>query len=255
MPAKKLKELQELVNGNDEDIVLVEDLQATKRMSFANLISYIKTKLGAAAAMAVANNLTTATPGSVADAQTVKKLNDEKAPNSHAVSGTTYGRGSASLHGHTMASSANPTAPGTANAGTDNGKYAREGHVHPSQTTLPTSRAIDGVAFDGSKAISHYVACSTAGATVAKAITLDGFSLAEGARVVVKFVNGIKVNNATLNVSGTGAKLIKYRGANLVADYVENGNFVDLIYDGTDWHIVSEVCKADISDKIVIFDD
>lgn len=55
-----------------------------------------------------------------------------KAPKNHASSATTYGVSTASLYGHAMASSATPLASAATGAvGTDNGKYAREGHVHP----------------------------------------------------------------------------------------------------------------------------
>ena len=74
-----------------------------------------------------------------ADAADMTEINtklSQKAPTSHASTGTTYGLGSASMYGHAMASSAAPLAAGTVTAGTDNGKYAREGHVHPAQTTV-----------------------------------------------------------------------------------------------------------------------
>ena len=59
-----------------------------------------------------------------------------KAPTSHAVAATTYGIGTASVYGHAAASSATPLVAGTAAVGTDNGKYARENHVHPLQTSV-----------------------------------------------------------------------------------------------------------------------
>jgi len=58
------------------------------------------------------------------------------APTNHASTATTYGVSSATDYGHAMASSATPLVAGTGDAGTDNGKFAREGHVHPLQTTL-----------------------------------------------------------------------------------------------------------------------
>ncbi|MCC5464574.1 hypothetical protein [Pelosinus baikalensis] len=57
-------------------------------------------------------------------------------PTAHASTATTYGVSTAANYGHAMASSAAPVVAGTANAGTDNGKFAREGHVHPAQTSV-----------------------------------------------------------------------------------------------------------------------
>lgn len=83
-----------------------------------------------------------------------------KAPTSHASTGTGYGVASAANYGHAMASAATPLVAGTAAVGTDNGLYAREGHVHPAQTSvsgnaatatkLAAAKTIAGAAFDGS---------------------------------------------------------------------------------------------------------
>jgi len=72
--------------------------------------------------------------------------------------------GSDENYGHVMASSEIPKPLGEADSGTDNGKYAREGHVHPKQTDisgnaqtaskLQTPRKINGVDFDGSTDIT-----------------------------------------------------------------------------------------------------
>ena len=83
-----------------------------------------------------------------------------KAATSHASTATTYGVSSATNYGHAMASSATPIVAGMGAVGTDNGKFVREGHIHPAQTSvtgnagtatkLATARKIAGVNFDGS---------------------------------------------------------------------------------------------------------
>lgn len=65
----------------------------------------------------------------------VHPVDTGRAPTSHASTATTYGASSASNYGHAMASSATPAMNGTAAVGTDNAKFAREGHVHPSDTS------------------------------------------------------------------------------------------------------------------------
>ena len=72
-----------------------------------------------------------------------------KAPIAHSSSATTYGISTASVYGHAMASGATPLINGTASAGTDNGKFAREGHVHPTDTTRA---ALASPAFTGTPA-------------------------------------------------------------------------------------------------------
>lgn len=64
-----------------------------------------------------------------------RKLDIEKAPNAHASAEKLYGVSDATHYGHSKASSMLPSMNGVANAGTDNGNYAREGHVHPTDST------------------------------------------------------------------------------------------------------------------------
>ncbi len=68
-------------------------------------------------------------------------------PATHSSATTTYGVSTASAYGHAMASSAAPLVNGTAAAGTDNGKFAREGHVHPTDITRAplASPALSGI--------------------------------------------------------------------------------------------------------------
>lgn len=149
--------------------------------------------------------------------------------------------GGASVEPATVA----PKAAGTAAVGTS-AKYAREDHVHPSQTTitgnagsatkLATSRTIDGVSFNGSAAITHYATCSTAAGTAAKVATLTGFSLVTGAIVRVKFTNSNTAAKPTLNVNSTGAKAIMKYGTTAADTYMwAAGDIVELLYDGTNF--------------------
>jgi len=111
-------------------------------------------------------------------------------------------------------------------------------------TTLATSRAIDGVAFNGSAAITHYGTCSTAAATTAKVVSCTGFSLVTGARIIVKFTvtNTGAVASLTLNVNSTGAKSIKYRNGNLpsVGTLAANRMY-EFVYDGTYYQLVGDL--------------
>jgi len=59
------------------------------------------------------------------------------APTDHASETTAFGVATATEYGHAMAGSEDPAMNGTASAGTDDGRYAREDHVHP----VDTSRA------------------------------------------------------------------------------------------------------------------
>lgn len=110
--------------------------------------------------------------------------------------------------------------------------------------TLSTARTIDGVDFNGTAAITHYGTCSTAKGTAAKVVDIDGFKLVTGAVVWVRFTvtNTAAVANLTLNVNGTGAKHIKYRGANLGSvGYLAAGRTYPFVYDGTYWELAGDI--------------
>lgn len=157
----------------------------------------------------------------------------------------------ASSHGtHVTWSTTMPKANGTATVGTET-KVARGDHVHPLQTTvsgnsgsttkLATARTIDGVSFNGTAAITHYGTCSTAAATVAKTVTLTGFTLVTGARVMVKFTVTNTASSPTLNVNSTGAKAIMYRGSAITSSYLAANRVYEFVYDGTDWELVGDI--------------
>lgn len=108
-------------------------------------------------------------------------------------------------------------------------------------TALATKRTIDGMQFDGSANIHHYAECSTAAATAAKTVTLSGFTLATGARIIVRFTVTNTASNPTLNVNGTGAKAIQYRNAAISAGYLDANRLREFVYDGSAWELIGDV--------------
>lgn len=102
---------------------------------------------------------------------------------------------------------------------------------------LTTARYIDGVSFNGGADITHYGVCSTAAGTAAKVVSITGFKLVTGATVKVRFSNANTASNATLNVTGTGAKTIKYKNAAMPANLIEDEGIYDFVYDGSAWQL------------------
>ena len=96
------------------------------------------------------------------------------------------------------------------------------------------------------RATHHYGTCSTAAATVAKVVTLSGFSLYTGAQVTVKFTYANTAANPTLNVNSTGAKKIRVNNKNITSQYYWGANnTVTFIFDGTYW-VVSDTSASSI---------
>lgn len=108
-------------------------------------------------------------------------------------------------------------------------------------TQLTTARTIDGVSFNGTANIVHYGSCSTAAATVEKAVTCTGFTLATGARIIVKFTVTNTAKNPTLNVNSTGATPIYYRGAAISASYLAANRTYQFVYNGTQYELVGDI--------------
>jgi hypothetical protein len=124
-------------------------------------------------------------------------------------------------------------------------------------TTLQTARAIDGVNFNGSVAISHYATCSTAAATAAKTCTISNFTLVTGARVFVRFSYANTAASPTLNVSSTGAKAIYYKNAAIPANYITQYTVLEMVYSGSYWYVVGDLTKyqLDIAETVVSSND
>ena len=162
----------------------------------------------------------------------------------------TIGAAAASHGTHVTYGSDAPKANGTASAGSAS-SVSRSDHVHPAQTSvsgnagsatkLATPRTIDGVSFNGTANITHYGTCSTAAGTAAKTVSLTGFTLVTGAIVTVKFTVTNTAANPTLNVNGTGAKAIMYRGSAISAGYLAANRVYIFVYDGTDYELIGDI--------------
>ena len=130
---------------------------------------------------------------------------------------------------------------------------AASGHTHSyagsasvggaanSAVKLATARSVDGVNFDGSAAITHFGTCVTEAATAAKVVTLAGFTLVAGAKVAVKFTVTNTAANPTLNVNGSGAKPVFYRGAAIAAGYLAAKRVYEFVYDGTNYELIGDI--------------
>lgn len=108
-------------------------------------------------------------------------------------------------------------------------------------TTLQTARTIDGVSFNGSANITHYGSCSTAAGTAAKVVSCAGFTRAAGARICVKFTVTNTAASPTLNVNGTGAAAIYYRGTAITASYLAANRTYEFVYNGTQYELVGDI--------------
>lgn len=93
--------------------------------------------------------------------------------------------------------------------------------------------------------ITYYGECTTAAAEQTKVVVCPGFSLVEGAVIVVRFTSAQNYSpstnvNVLMNVNGTGAKQVKRAGTTYLPRYFwAPGQIVPFAYDGTNWVMVS----------------
>lgn len=109
-----------------------------------------------------------------------------------------------------------------------------------------TPRNINGMNVDGSGNRTNYGTCSTPAATAAKVVSCTGFGLVTGAEITVRFTVTNTAANPTLNVNGTGAKPVYYRGAAMAAGYLAANRTYMFRYNGTRYELVGDI---DTSEK------
>ena len=73
-------------------------------------------------------------------------------------------------------------------------------------------------------------------------VNIQHFMLLENGTINVLFTTPINTENATLNVSLTGAKPIRILGQNLPAGVIKAETYVTMAYDGTAWNITNIFC-------------
>ena len=119
-----------------------------------------------------------------------------------------------------------------------------------SASKLNTPRSIDGVNFDGSTDITHYGVCNTAGYSNHKIVTIPGFQLKEGARIIVNFLSeNTATGTVTLNVNSTGQRVVvKYANGSNTA-YIRKGLY-EFIYAEGYWVLATGSIDYDIVDFI-----
>ena len=132
-----------------------------------------------------------------------------------------------------------------------NGAYINRAITAP---VIQAETFIGNVSGNSNSGMVH--TCQTASATREKTVSIPGFTLTQGACIRVAFTNGNSVTNPTLNVNGTGAKVILsiFGSLNTIITSASDltvkqgygvcswGTFVvlDLYYDGSYWKVIGD---------------
>ena len=80
--------------------------------------------------------------------------------------------------------------------------------------------------------------CTTAASTAAKTSAITNYVLTTGSLVSIAFTYAVPAS-ATLNINSTGAKNIRYHGANITADLISAGDVATFMYDGSYYRLLT----------------
>lgn len=127
-------------------------------------------------------------------------------------------------------------------------KLPADGGTADTASRWKNSCNINGMMVDGGADRINYGVCSTSGGVSAKIVSCPGFSLITGAEITVKFVNLNTASKPTLNVNGTGAKPIYYKGASVINRFNINNNTLTFRYNGMQYDIVGGIDREQYFD-------
>lgn len=124
------------------------------------------------------------------------------------------------------------------------------GNPVPRAEQLNTARSISGMVFNGTEDVGNYNISTAAKNATTIAINFANFKLTGGAKLSVKFTNGLAANAPSLNVNNAGSRKIKYRGRDLtINDIIPENSIVDFVYDQglAAWSIIGVLPNEQIS--------
>ena len=183
--------------------------QLNNKAAVGHTHNYAGSSSAGGAANSVANSLVVKLNGGSTEGTNMFTFNGSAAKSIN-ITPSAIGAAAASHGTHVTYGTSAPLANGTASAGTA-ASVSRSDHVHP----LPTT-------------ISGNAGSATKLATAR-------------ARITIKFTVTNTAANPTLNVNGTGAKSIRYRGSAISAGYLAANRVYTFVYDGTDYELVGDI--------------
>lgn len=111
-----------------------------------------------------------------------------------------------------------------------------------------STRYLEGMGVNGTSDVHFVCGCFSPSSNQNKTVSKPGFELKDGARLIVSFRNGNTAANPTLDVNGTGAKPIYYKGAAIPTKYIYDGVILELVYiisSGVGrWYVVGDLTQT-----------
>ena len=111
--------------------------------------------------------------------------------------------------------------------------------------------SVNGIKFGSDGAVNAYAVCSNSASTVAKTVTIDGFTLTEGAQITILFGNGNTASNPTLSVNGGTAVPLMMNGANLNTTAIKANDVLTFVYDGSYFRVIGGMAVRDGAGNVI----
>lgn len=128
--------------------------------------------------------------------------------------------------------------------------YFLSGGRVPLADQWTNTRYLEGMGVNGASDIHFVCDCSSPSSSPVKTVDKPEFVLKDGARLIVSFENGNAAPNPTLDVNGTGAKPIYYKGAAIPEKYIYSGAVFELVYiissGAGRWHVVGDLTQSQV---------
>lgn len=87
-----------------------------------------------------------------------------------------------------------------------------------------------------------YGSCANALEAIAKHVSIQNYVLTTGSLVAIKFTYSVPAGS-TLNISGTGAKAIYYKGAPIQSNIIKNNDTALFVYTGSVYELLTTTSK------------
>ena len=111
--------------------------------------------------------------------------------------------------------------------------------------------SVNGIKFGSDGVVNAYAVCSNSASTVAKTVTIDGFTLTEGAQITILFGNGNTASNPTLSVNGGTAVPLMMNGANLNTTAIKANDVLTFVYDGSYFRGIGGMAVRDGAGNVI----
>jgi len=95
--------------------------------------------------------------------------------------------------------------------------------------------------------ITHYAVCKTEAAAKTKTVACGDYHLVKGAEITVRFDIANTAADPLLDVNGTGAREIYYRGETIAPQHLSEGRTFQFVYNGEHYDLIGDIGSGTVA--------